>query len=153
VNTHPRVYIDQATQKGRARIEALAAAGDVEKIGFECFPVWTTREHGGDTMADCGDKAAKAHDIDVAYRGVTGAWMVLQAFAFNDECSANPTCAGPPLHRTGPYPTYSQQCEMRDVATPGAVNFLWFGALFMANNNWHGRLGNISHAAVDPRCD
>jgi hypothetical protein len=151
VSKHPRVYIDKKGKAGRARIEALAAAGDVEKIGFECYPVWTTG--GLDTMAGCADKAADAHDIDVSYRSVTGAWMVLQAFAFTDECSSDPNCAGPPLQQTGPYPTYSQQCKMRDMSTPGATHIMWFDALFMTNNNWHGRLGNISRAAVDPNCD
>jgi hypothetical protein len=150
VSAHPRVYIDKKGKTGRARIEALAAAGDVEKIGFECYPVWTTG--GLDTMAGCAKKAADAHDIDVTYRGVTGAWMVLQAFAFNDECSADPGCAGPPLEQTGPYPTYSQQCRMRDAATPGAVQILWFGAFFMTNYNFAGRLDRISDAAVDPKC-
>jgi len=151
VSKHPRVYIDGATKPGQARIEALAAAGDVEKIGFMCFPVWTTGGH--DTMASCQHKAAVAQDINVTYSGVTGAWMVLQAFAFTDECSSDPNCAGPPLHQTGPYPTYSQQCKMRDMSTPGATHIMWFDALFMTNNNWHGRLGNISRAAVDPNCD
>jgi hypothetical protein len=151
VSKHPRVYIDATGQLGISRIEALAAAGDVEKIGFQCFPVWTTGGH--DTMTSCHHKAAVAHDIDVAFSGVTGAWMVLQAFAFTDECSSDPNCAGPPLQQTGPYPTYSQQCEMRDMSTPGATHIMWYTAAVMTNNNFHGRLGNISRAAADPNCD
>jgi len=151
VSKHPRVYIDGNGGLGISRIQDLAAAGDVEKIGFQCYPVWTKGRR--DTMTTCANKAAQAHDIDVIYPGVTGAWMVLQAFSFTDECGSDPTCAGPPLEETGPYPTYSQQCKMRDRSTPDATHIMWFDALFMTNNNFHGRLGNISRAAADPNCD
>ena len=106
VSKHPRVYIDANTQVGITRIENLAAAGSVEKIGFQCSPVWTKGGH--DTMSSCANKAASAHDIDTTYRHVTGAWIVLQAFSFTDDCNSDPNCA-PTSKRTGPYPTYSQQ--------------------------------------------
>ena len=161
VSKHPRVYIDKHSKVGQARTKALAASGDVEKIGYECFPIWTMSAQGAiaksnppfDYMDECGDMAADAHDIGVRSRSVNGAFMVVQAFAFDDECAAEPDCAGPPPKRSGPYPTYSQQCKERDVVTPNAVQILWFGAFFMTNNNWHGRLDKISRAAVDPNCD
>ena len=101
-------------------------------------------------MSSCANKAASAHDIDTTYRHVTGAWIVLQAFSFTDDCNSDPTCVGP---RTGPYPTYFQQCQMRDASTPSASNIMWYTAFFMTKNNFHGRLGNISRAAADPNCN